>query len=53
MTLLKNKEMTLLNIRQWSLYDRALPLGALLFTLAYWAVGLTVSMLIPQYKHHC
>ena len=52
MTLLKIK-MTLLNIRQWSLYDRALPLGALLFTLAYWAVGLTVSMLMPQYKHHC
>ena len=46
-------ESQLCNCRQWSLYDRALPFGALLFTLSYWAIGLTVAKLWPQYKHHC
>ena len=52
-TLFSFPTVLLWNCRQWTLYDRALPLGALLFTLSYWAIGLTVAKLWPQYKHHC
>ena len=36
-----------------SLLHWVLPLLALVFTVGYWTVGLTVANIWPQYTRHC